>query len=95
MAIDALAVKGVPGPEAGLGTVTLMAPDTRFPGFQFPLIDHIFPLFVTVMALFAGKPGFDMTEMREGDRRAFPRLKGGALQSDLVRLCPEISWDES
>jgi hypothetical protein len=59
--------------------VTLVAPDTRFPGFQFSFINHVLAFFVTVMALFAGKPGFDVAQMREGHRRTLPRLKGRAL----------------
>jgi hypothetical protein len=37
---------------------------------QFALVEDVFPIFIDVMTILAGEPGFDVAIMSKGNRRS-------------------------
>jgi hypothetical protein len=69
MTTDALIVKSLFQVESGIRSVARRTADTLFSFLQRTFIQHVFPVFIHMMAVLAGEPAFRMTIMEKGYRR--------------------------
>ena len=87
MATHALVMKGLFQVGSRLRPMTGRTADPLLSLFQIALVEDIFSIFIDVMTILAGEPGFDMAVVREGNRRSsfFSKVLR-MIQHDLVRL---------
>jgi len=90
MATHALLMKGLFQVGSRLRPMTGRTADPLVSLLKLALVEGIFSIFIDVMTILAGDPGFDMAIVREGNRRSsfFSKVLR-MIQHDLVRLGPE------
>ena len=90
MATHALLMKGLFQVGSRLRPMTGRTADPLVSLLKFALVEDIFSIFIDMMTILAGEPGFDMAVVREGNRGpSFLSKVLRMIQYDPVRLGPE------